>query len=119
MLNYHSLLKHANRYLEDTRGNKMIQKHAYLILAYNNLYVLEKCIELLEYPMNDIFVHLDVKTSNAEHWIKRIQEKFSRVIFIERKNVKWADYSQTNAELELLKAAIFRGGVRLVPPYLR
>ena len=35
------------------------KKHAYLIMAHNNFYILEKLLHLLDDPRNDIYVHID------------------------------------------------------------
>ena len=39
----------------------MADRHAYLILAYKNTYVLQKTIRLLDYEDNDIYFHIDKK----------------------------------------------------------
>lgn len=37
-------------------------KFAYLIMAHNEPYVLEKLIRMLDYPDNDIYIHIDEKS---------------------------------------------------------
>lgn len=36
-------------------------KHAYLIMAHNDIPLLRKLIEILDYPDNDIYLHIDKK----------------------------------------------------------
>ena len=39
-------------------------KHAYLIIAHNNFYILKKLIALIDDERNDIYIHIDKKTKN-------------------------------------------------------
>ena len=78
-------------------------KHAYIIAAHNNLYVLEKLIDLLDDPRNDLFIHIDIKCSVAEQWIARVRTSFSKLVFIRRRNVMWGGYSQVNLTLDMLE----------------
>ena len=38
-----------------------MEKHADLILAHNNFYILERLVKLLDYEFNDIYIHIDKK----------------------------------------------------------
>lgn len=38
-------------------------KHAYLIVAHTDFKILERLLDLLDYPGNDIYVHIDKKVS--------------------------------------------------------
>lgn len=81
-------------------------KHAYLIMAHNNLYILEKLLFLLDDEKNDIYVHIDKKTKNFDfNKYKNIIKK-SKICFINRIDVRWGDYTQIKCELELLKEAV-------------
>lgn len=47
------------------------ERHAYLIMAHNNFYILEKLLILLDDPRNDIYIHIDKKCQNLiSHTIK-------------------------------------------------
>ncbi|SMC97992.1 beta-1,6-N-acetylglucosaminyltransferase [Sporomusa malonica] len=81
------------------------KKHAYLIMAYNNFYVLEKLLLLLDDNRNDIYVHVDKKTSDFDKNYFDKLNIYSNIFFIERRNVYWADYSQVDVTLALLRAA--------------
>ncbi len=82
------------------------KKHAYLIMAYNNFYVLEKLLLLVDDFRNDIYVHIDKKTDNFDMTYFEKLIKRSNLYFIKRKNVFWADYSQVDVTLVLLKTAV-------------
>ena len=80
-------------------------KHAYLIMAHNNIYILEKLIQLLDYEKNDIYIHIDKKVQNFD--FKKIEKLIckSNLFFTEQIDVRWGDYSQVEAILTLLKKA--------------
>lgn len=82
------------------------KKHAYLIMAYNNFYVLEKLLLLLDDDRNDIYIHIDKKTPDFDLTYFKNLIKKSSMTFIKRKNVYWADYSQVDVTLALLEAAV-------------
>lgn len=81
------------------------RKHAYLIIAHNQFDILEKLIKLLDYPLNDIFIHIDKSVKNFNFNYYKKLGKYSNIIFCERINVKWAHFSQVEATIELLKSA--------------
>ncbi len=84
-----------------------MKKHAYLITAYDNIYVLEKTIRLLDNEKNDIFVHCDEKMGNINEFIHKIQATtVSEIVFINRKSICWGEYSYTDVILSLLDVAI-------------
>ena len=45
-------------------GEIYMGKHAYLIIAHNNFYILKKLIALIDDERNDIYIHVDKKTKN-------------------------------------------------------
>ena len=45
---------------------KYVHRHAYLIMAHNNWYTLEKLLLLLDAPWNDIYLHIDKKAKGFE-----------------------------------------------------
>ncbi len=81
-------------------------KHAYLILAHKNFGQLKKLIELLDHPLNDIYVHVDgkVKNFNPSDW--NGITRHSKLCFLpDRINVNWGGVSIMRSEVALLKAA--------------
>lgn len=80
-------------------------KHAYLIIAHNDFYILEKLLLLLDDKNNDIYVHIDKKVKDfAFDYYKNLIKK-SNIYFTERIDVRWASFSQIECELLLLKEA--------------
>ena len=82
-------------------------KHAYLIMAHGSWQILKKTVSLLDSEKNDLFFHIDVKSKDCpdiNEWVQK-----SKVYFIEPRDIKWASFSQTECELELLKKAIKEG----------
>lgn len=82
-----------------------MSRHAYLVTAHNNFSFLKKLITLIDDDRNDIFVHVDANCSefNENEFVDFT--KHSKLIFIPRTAVYWADYSLTNAQLDLMKYA--------------
>lgn len=80
-------------------------KHAYLIIAHNNFFTLEKLISLIDNKNNDIYIHIDKKIKNFDFDNYKNIAKQSKVYFAKRLNVNWGAYSMTKAELLLLEQA--------------
>lgn len=79
-------------------------KHAYLIIAHTDFKLLENLISLLDYPDNDIFVHLDKK---IDYNIK-YNPQHSNIYLVpdnKRVDVKWGEDSQIHSELALYRLA--------------
>jgi hypothetical protein len=82
-------------------------KHAYLIIAHNQIDQLKRLICALDYSENDLFIHIDKKS-------RMTPDDFSQMIttcglfFIPRIKVTWGGYSQVECELNLLRAAYER-----------
>lgn len=83
-------------------------KHAYLIMAHNDTYMLKTLIELLDYPGNDIYVHFDLK-SKLNLDFDSIKLSHSKLFLADRMDVRWADISQVDCELKLFKMALGTG----------
>lgn len=81
-------------------------KHAYLILTHKNDYTVKSLLKLLDYPENDIYVHMDLKeTQYCENDFASILHK-SNIFFTKRTSVTWGGFSLINATLELLELAL-------------
>ena len=83
-----------------------MKKHAYLIMAHNNFYILEKLLKLLDDKRNDIYIHIDKKVKDFNFSYFNSLCINSNVIFINRMRVYWGGYTQVQCELNLLRAAI-------------
>jgi hypothetical protein len=92
--------------LTPRRSHSNIGRHAYLIMAHDNFYVLEKLLLLLDDPRNDIYLHIDAKTVNFDFSRYRDIVKQSGISLPgPRVKVNWSGFTQIEAELLLLKAA--------------
>lgn len=79
--------------------------HAYLIMAHNGFDTLKKLICLLDDVRNDIYIHIDARADGFIESDFDGAAEYSKLHFIKRSTVFWADFSQTSAELDLLEAA--------------
>lgn len=80
--------------------------HAYLIMAHNDFYILERLLKLIDDKRNDIYIHIDKKVKNFDFDYYRNLISKSKIFFIKRIDVRWSDYSQIKCEINLLKSAI-------------
>lgn len=81
-------------------------KHAYLILAHNEVSLLRTLVGCLDDIRNDIYIHWDAKSGENP----RIQTFKSSLFFQEdRIDVRWAGFSMVKAEYLLFKAAFKNG----------
>lgn len=88
--------------------------HAYLIMAHSNENQLAQLIETLDYPENDIYIHLDVKMGDVNILLLNQAARYSKLKFVERKNVVWGHYSQIDCEFRLFRAALQGGDYEYV-----
>lgn len=87
-----------------------MNKHAYLIMAHNNWNILKLLLKSLDTEYNDFYLHIDSKVKSFDEKELREAVKKSSLYFIDRKSVKWADYSQIDVTLDLLQSALNNGG---------
>lgn len=81
-------------------------KHAYLIIAHNQIELLKTLIMCLDYSENDIYIHLDKKWDIPDTSVLTSIPKKSNIYILENRiNVKWGSFSQIECELQLLKTA--------------
>lgn len=81
----------------------MNDKHAYLIIAHNNFEQLALLISLLDDERNDIYLHIDKKAATFSP--DSVKTSHSKLILIDRIDVRWGGHSQIQCEMNLLKAA--------------
>lgn len=87
-------------------------RHAFLISAHNNFYVIEKLLELLDDSRNDIYVHVDSKTPNFDPTALSRFVQRTRLTFVPRHKVYWGTYSQVASILRLMDIASRSGEYR-------
>ena len=86
-----------------------MRKQAYLIIAHKDDFVFRSLIKLLDYPKNDIFVHMDAKNRQYDPDDICHLTLYSRIYHTDRVVVTWGGYSQIVAEILLLKKATSMG----------
>lgn len=66
-------------------------KHAYLIMAHGDFYLLKRLIQAIDNPYGDIFIHLDAKNEYSETQILDLKEsvKYSDINFYSDIPVSW------------------------------
>lgn len=79
------------------------RKHAYLIMAHTNFEQLRTLIELLDYPQNDIYLHVDKRATSFRP--NNIKVHHSDLILVDRIRVNWGGHSQIQCELNLLRSS--------------
>lgn len=82
-----------------------MKRHAYLIMAHNQPELLNILLHKLDVPENDIYVHIDSKSNLSVNDFSNIVTE-GCLYFTKRISVNWGGYSQIEATLILLKAAI-------------
>ena len=66
-------------------------KHAYLIMAYGDFYLLKKLIQAIDNPEGDIFLHLDAKNTYSASAIAdlRASVRYSTLNIYSSMSVSW------------------------------
>jgi len=83
----------------------MYHRHAFLIMAHNNWYTLEKLMLLLDAPWSDIYLHIDKKSRNFDNAKFQHLCNNASVHFVKRHSVIWGNETQIKAEMELFRSA--------------
>ena len=81
-------------------------RHAYLIAAHDNLFVLSTLMRMLDDPRNDLFVHVDKKSKAFDAEQVTGLSHHSKVYLMPRMRVYWGDYSQVESVLRLVETAL-------------
>ncbi|SDI03143.1 Glycosyltransferase involved in cell wall bisynthesis [Pseudobutyrivibrio sp. 49] len=87
----------------------MEKKHAYLVMAHSDFESLKYLLQAIDDDRNDIFIHIDKRTSYADFdEIKSWVEK-AGLFFVPRMKVRWGHSSFVKCELKLLEKATKAG----------
>jgi len=84
-----------------------MNKHAFLIIAHDNWSVLRVLLRMLDDSRVDIYLHID-KEALPPKDITAYIPKHGGFELIDRRAVRWADYSMVQVTLDLLAAATQR-----------
>jgi len=88
-----------------TNNPHSLMRVAYLIIAHNEVYVLNRLIALLDWPGNSIFVLIDSK-SDIIGKIQSNSLKYSDIELLQSGKITWGGFSLIEAELYLMKKAV-------------
>ncbi len=81
-------------------------KHAYLILAHNEFWLLQTLISCLDDPRNDIYVHIDQKVTE----MPELHTTQAGLKIIEKRiDIRWGGFSMVEAEFALFEEAAKHG----------
>lgn len=83
-------------------------KHAYLVIAHNQYEQLQLLVSLLDDRRNDIYVHIDRKSSRPNN----LKTRYSGLYLLPESksvDVRWGDVSQIQCELNLYETALRSG----------
>jgi len=86
-----------------------MKRHAFLIIAHRDFYILGKIMELLDDERCDFFLHIDKDAPDVDLSLIRSFAKKSGLFFAERKSIKWGGYSQVDCEMRMLRLASSHG----------
>ena len=82
------------------------QRHAWLIIAYDNFRILDRQLRLLDDPRNSIHLHIDAKVRSFDPALLARICRHATVHFVPRVPVYWGDYSQIEAVFRALRSAM-------------
>lgn len=80
-------------------------KHAYLIMAHKNWAQLRLLLDMLDDQRNEIYLHIDAKSTDFEPSLLADATSLSKVHLIPRMRVNWGGISQIECEINLLQEA--------------
>lgn len=81
-------------------------KHAYLILAHDDVPLLQLLMNCIDDARNDIYLHWDLKSGN----VPQVAVTKASLFFLEdRISVSWGGYSMVEAEYSLFNKAVMNG----------
>lgn len=80
--------------------------HAVMIIAHNHFDLLEKLIRAIDDERNDIFLHIDKKVRDFDFERFKNIPVHSDIHFVPRVNIAWGDFSQVQAEMNLISCAV-------------
>lgn len=81
-----------------------MNKHAYLIIAHNNLEQLQMLVTALDAPFQDIYIHFD-RASKDSIGINNLKTRYAELKVYSEFEVHWGGYSIVKTELFLFEQA--------------
>lgn len=86
----------------------LMGKHAYLIMAHNQWELLEQLLFALDDERNDIYLHIDKKTSPPREQIESAVHK-AKLFWTKRYNIVWGGTQMMECTLNMLEQASQNG----------
>lgn len=80
-------------------------RHAFLILAYNEFWLLKKLVAFLSNPSCDIYLNIDKKTDISKSDLDALKSNVC-IRRITRHTIHWGGRDMLNCEIEMLKFAL-------------
>ena len=71
-------------------------RHAYLIIAHDDFYLLKRLVQVIDNPSADIYIHLDAskKYRDAQQLYHFV--RYSRLYLFSKLNIKWGGIAKFN-----------------------
>lgn len=82
-----------------------MKKHAFLIIAHKDDYVLQSLIKTIDDERNDIYILVDKKTKRFNRDKIANTARKSEIIFVPSLKIYWGGYSLVKAEMKLFECA--------------
>lgn len=84
-------------------------KHAYLIIAHQDIEMLKQLLTAVDDERNDIYLHIDTKSPQLYAAMSKYKSRYSQIHVYSQFNVMWGDISQALLELFLFETAATMG----------
>lgn len=88
-----------------------MDRHAYLIIAHDCFDQLSLLLKMIDDPRNDIFLHIDAR-ADFDSQLLNNSVKRSKLIYVNRRKVRWGSSDQVKAELDLLRSSVKTDGYK-------
>jgi hypothetical protein len=85
-----------------------MNKHAYLVVAHTNWAQLKLLLDQLDYETNDIYLHVNIKSTDFNEKDIREGLKKASLFMLNRREVVWASFSLAEIALEFFEIATKR-----------
>lgn len=92
------------------RGVDM-DKHAYLVIAHDRFDQLALLLKMIDDSRNDIYLHIDAR-ADFDPQLLNNSVKQSKLIYVNRRKVRWGSSDQVKTELDLLRSSVKAGGYK-------
>ncbi|MCR5251972.1 MAG: hypothetical protein K6E50_15365 [Lachnospiraceae bacterium] len=85
------------------------KRHAYLIAVHKNQKQIENLLSLLDIEENDLYIHVDLKSTEVDMEALKAVVKKAGIFFVRRVSVLWGHITIVESTLIMLEAAVKNG----------